>query len=278
MTRIHRDSMWLVPLLTVGMAMAAPSAGAQTTGNTGNRPTTLPAQDPIARLREVLPADVAERVIARITEARGKGLAASALEQRALKFAARGVAPAQIERSVAEQAVRQERAADVLKGARAAKASGDEIDAAAESMRQGVDGKTISALASSAPSGRSLAVPLAVLGELQDRGLPSDEALARVRERLQAKATDRELAELPAAANANGNRNGLAKGRPADAGKPALTGRDLAATKRPAAAGGAGNGNGAGGPPAGVPAAPGNGKGKAPVTPPGKGKGRPPAP
>lgn len=276
MARIHRDKAWLVPLLTIGMAIAAPNAGAQSSGSTSNRPTTLPAQDPIARLREVLPADVAERMIAQITEARSKGLAASALEQRALKFAARGVAPAQIERSVAEQAARQERAANVLKGARAAKASGDEIDAAAESMRQGVDGKTIAALASSAPSGRSLAVPLAVLGELQDRGLPSDEALARVRERLQAKATDRELAELPAAANGNGN--GLAKGRPADAGKPALTGRDLAATKRPAAAGGAGNGNGAGGPPAGVPAAPGKGKGKAPVTPPGPGKGRPPAP
>jgi hypothetical protein len=266
---------WMAPLLAAGVALCAPTVGAQVAGANSNRPASLPAQDPTARLREVLPADVADRVIARIAEARAKGLAAGALEQRALKFAARGVAPAQIERSITEQAVRQERAADVLKGARAVRASGDEIDAAAEAMRQGVDGKTISALASSAPSGRSLAVPLAVLGELQDRGLPSDEALARVRERLQARATDRELAELPAA----GNGNGLAKGRPADAGKPALTGRDLAATKRPAAAGGAGNGNGAGGPPAGIPAAPGNGKGKAPVTPPGKGKGgRPPAP
>ena len=52
-----------------------------------------PAKDPSARLREVLPADVAQRVLARIADARDHQLPAEALENRALKFAAKGVDP-----------------------------------------------------------------------------------------------------------------------------------------------------------------------------------------
>jgi phage-related tail protein len=97
----------------------------------------------------------------------------------------------------------------------------------------------VSALAKSAPSGRSLAVPLYVIGSLIDRGLPSDQALQKVQERLQARATDADLQALPAQAVAG------------QSNKPAQTGRDLAATKRPA---GAGAGRAASGAPAGVPA------------------------
>jgi hypothetical protein len=264
----------LSPLLAFSLlaAVPVPSAAAQ------GRPSTLPAQDPTARLLDVLPADVAERVLAKIAEARGRGLAAEALEQRALKFAARGVAPEAIERSVSEQAERQGSAVAALRRGRPANPSADEIDAGAEAMRQGVDGAQIAALAQSAPSGRSLAVPLAVLGELHDRGLPSDEALTRVRERLMVRASDRELAELPMQANA-GEARGAERsagapgqgnaGRPEGAGKPAVTGRDMAATRRPTAAGG-GPGSSAGGRPAGVPPAAGGANRPAKPATPGK--------
>jgi len=264
----------ITPLLVISLFAAAPVHVLVAQG--AGRPATLPAQDVSARLRDVLPADVAERVITKIAEARAQGLAADALEQRALKFAARGVAAADIERSVAEQAQRQGTANAVLQRARAGRPSADEIDAGAEAMRQGVDGSQISALAKAAPSGRSLAVSLAVLGELQDRGLPSDDALARVRERLVERVSDRELAELPEQARGRGAANAgratgaegqAAAGRPEGAGKPALTGRDLAATKRPAASPGGGSGT-PGGPPAGVP--PAGGAGNRPATPPGK--------
>lgn len=202
-------------------------------------PAQTPAHDPSARLREVLPADVAERVLARIAEARAHELPADALAQRALKFAAKGVAPADIERAVAEQAGRMERARTALETARGQRPAGEEIEAGAEAMRQGVDGAAVSALARSAPSGRSLAVPLYVLGNLAARGLPSSEALARVQERLAARATDAELQELPAQAVDHANR-------------PASVGRDLAATK--GRGGAAASGSPAGGPPAGVPA------------------------
>jgi len=175
-----------------------------------------PANDPSARLRQVLPASVAEHVIAVIAAARAHDLPAAALENRALKFAAKGVEPKDIERSVVEQANRMQKAKDVIDHARTRKASGAEVEAGAEAMRQGVDGAAVSALAKSAPSGRSLAMPLFVIGQLVDRGLPSDAALKRVQERLMAKATDADLEkmsrELPAQA-ANGRSN-----RPATAG------------------------------------------------------------
>ncbi|HEU4995438.1 MAG TPA: hypothetical protein VFT29_11500 [Gemmatimonadaceae bacterium] len=182
-----------------------------------------PAADPSARLREVLPADVADRVLARIAEARSHELPAAALENRALKFAAKGVPAKDIEDSVNEQAVRMEKAKAALENGRGKKANGDEIDAGAEALRKGVDGAQVSSLAKSAPSGRSLAVPLFVVGSLMDRGLPSDEALKRVQEKLQSRASDRDLEDLPGAV-----------GR---ANKPAVTGQDMAATKRPADAG-----------------------------------------
>lgn len=158
-----------------------------------------PSADPSQRLREVLPADVAERVLARIAEARRRELppqAVTALENRALKYASRGVEPSAVERAIGAHAERMVQARTAIESARAPRASGEEIDAGAEAMRQGVDGAAVSALAKSAPSGRSLAVPLHVMGSLVERGLPSDEALARVQERLTARATDREIERI----------------------------------------------------------------------------------
>lgn len=197
------------------LAMMGALAGAQT-----------PAHDPSDRLREVLPADVAERVLAKIAEARGRELppqAVQALENRALKYASRGVSPADVERAVGEHADRMVRAREAIESARTQRAAGEEIDAGAEALRQGVDGAAVSALAKSAPSGRSLAVPLFVIGSLVERGLPSDAALARVQERLTARATDREL-EGMAGAQGRGRAEGAGQGmRPTD--RPGSTGR-----------------------------------------------------
>ena len=143
-----------------------------------------------------------------------------------------------------------EKAKDALDDKR--KPSSDEIEAGAEALRQGVDGAAVSELAKRAPSGRSLAVPLFVIGSLVDRGLPSDEALARVLAKLQARASDREIEEIPEGLGPNqGN-------RPATAGRPANPGKALGTTKT------------GGGPPAGVPAN--GGRGAKPTTNPGKGK------
>ena len=225
-----------------------------------------PSTDASARIREVLPADVAARVLATIAAARTRELPAQALENRVLKFAARGIPPNDIERAIEEQADRMTRGRNLLEQARPKPPTGDEIDAAAEVLRRGVDRPKISELAKAAPSGRSLAVPLYVIGSLIDRGLPSADALARVRLRLQEHATDADLEQLA----------GTLPPRepPGQSKKSGETGREVAETKHPGSSGGsAGNGSPAGGPPAGVPA---NGGKKAspnphkPAKPPGK--------
>jgi hypothetical protein len=202
-----------------------------------------PARDPSARLKEVLPADVAQRVLARIADARARQLPAAALENRALKFAAKGVDPKDIERSVNEQAQRMESAKSALSSGRGSTPAGDEVEAGAEAMRKGVDGDAVALLAKSAPRERSLAVPLFVIGSLTDRGLPSDQALQRVLARLNARASDADLermpGELPAQAIAG------------QANRPAETGRDFGQSHRkPAAKGRPATAR----PPAGVPA------------------------
>jgi hypothetical protein len=200
-----------------------------------------PARDPSARLREVLPVDVAQRVLARIADARARQLPAEALENRALKFAAKGVDPKSIERSVNEQADRMENARAALASGRRAVPAGDEIEAGAEAMRKGVDGPSVSLLAKSAPSGRSLAVPLFVIGSLTDQGLTSDQAMQRVLQRLKDHASDSDLESMP----------GLLPTQAAagQANRPTSTGRDFGQSNRPASSGRPATA----GPPAGVP-------------------------
>jgi hypothetical protein len=217
-------------MLVLAIALSAQSSVAQT-----------PAKDPSARLREVLPADVAQRVLARIAQARERQLPAEALENRALKFAAKGVDPKSIERSVNEQAARMETARAALGNGRSTNPAADEIEAGAEAIRKGVDDASVSLLARSAPSGRSLAVPLFVIGSLTDHGLSSSDALQRVLARLNARASDTELERmpgelLPQAGQGQGNR-------------PGVSGRDFGQSHKPASSGRPATA----GPPAGVP-------------------------
>ena len=220
----------------------------------GGATTAATQQDPAVRLREVLPDSVASQVLSIAAEATSRGLPGAALEQRALKFAARGVPPNDILDALKGQASRQMTARTLLDSARKGTPGGDEIEAAAEALREGVAGRDVATLAKSAPSGRSLVVPLYVLGSLTTRGLPSDQALERVLQRLAARASDAELESLPQQAlNA---RNG----------EPGADGRAIGLSHRPAGVPGAGA-PAQGGPPSGVPANPaGHGR---PATPPG---------
>src|SRR6266496_3521036 len=93
----------ILTAIGAGVFIAATSAGAQT-----------PAHDPSARLQEVLPPSIAQQVLATIAAARAHQLPAQALEQRALKFAAKGVDPKLIAKSISEQADRMEKAKDEI--------------------------------------------------------------------------------------------------------------------------------------------------------------------
>jgi hypothetical protein len=239
MTRMLRT----IAAASVAVCVAGGSLGAQTEGS-----RSAPAYDPSARLWEVLPADVAKRVADRIAAARARELPAQALENRALKFAARGVKPEEIERAIAEHATRLEQSKQALEAARAKRPSHDEVEAAGEAIRTGVDGSKISEIARNAPKDRPLAVAFSVLSALAGNGVPVAEAVKHVDAAMAARASDAELEQLPAAVKA-----AAGKSR-----KPAVVGRDLAQTKRP-------GGVGAGGPPSGVPAN--GGAGVAPARP-----------
>lgn len=213
--------------VTMKRVMMAIALGAASSAGLAAQAGAAQAADPSARLREVLPADVAERVLATIAEARARQLppaAVAALENRALKFASRGVEPRRVEQSVREHAGRMQEARSAIEGGRGTSAAGDEIDAGAEAMRQGVNGEAVSALAKSAPSGRSLVVPLFVIGSLVERGLPSDQALAQVQERMQARASDADLERMMAGRGGPNERltpPGLQPGeRPGAPGRP----------------------------------------------------------
>jgi hypothetical protein len=197
-------------LLIAVALMFASAASAQT------------AKDPSATLRKVLPAKVADHVLATIADARSHSLPAAALEQQALRLARTGAKPADVEKSI-------DRSADNMKQAKGAleksgrKPTNDEVVAGSKLIGRGVDGSKVSDFAKTAPSGRSLAVPLYVTGSLMDRGLKSDAALARVHTRLMQKATDRQLtAEANATASekrsATANKEGGQAHRPATAG------------------------------------------------------------
>ncbi|MGQ0714133.1 MAG: hypothetical protein ACT4PJ_10420 [Gemmatimonadaceae bacterium] len=215
-----------IPALATAVTLAvATPAGAQHPAGQEH------AYDPSSRL-SVLPDNVEQQVLDVIAKARSRGLPAQALERTALKGVARDVPAADIERAVVAQAERMERVQEALARVENRRTSGEEIEAGAEALRNGVDVSQLVELATSAPSGRSLAVPMHVLGSLIARDLPPKEALTAVLAKLDARAPDAEIAQLPE----------QVVSRPA--GKPELTGRDVAGTKRA---------GGVGAPPAGVP-------------------------
>ena len=196
-------------------------------------------QNPVDRLRQVLPAEVADQVITIVSEATSHGLPGDAVAERALEASAKGRNGAEVSAAARSYAAALAAARDALQsGGRPAQ--GDEIGSATSAIQAGVDAKAVSQLASSTPSGRSLAVPIAVITALMNRGLSSDAALQAVLARLTARAADRELLDLPGAAGrmiADGN-------RPADVGRALGAGNS---------AGGQAN---AGGPPSSHPTGP----------------------
>lgn len=223
MFRMHLTVSTLVTALT--FVVATPAGAQHPTGQEH-------AYDPSERLSH-LPDEIKTHVLEVIAKARSRGLPAQALERTALKGMARNVSARDIERAVDAQAERLERVQEALARVPNRRSSGEEIEAGAEAMRYGVDVETLVELAKTAPADRSIAVSMHVIGSLVAADLPRKEALAAVLAKLDQRAPDSEIARLPE----------QVASRPA--GKPDLTGRDLAGTKRPGSVGA---------PPAGVPA------------------------
>lgn len=174
----------------------------------GLLPGASVAQDPVERLGAVLPPDVAAQVIEQVELAQSRGLPGAPVVNVALEGVAKGRGPDQVVTAVEAMVGDLGRAADALRDAGRPPALG-EMEAATAAMRMGLDGAQVSELARSQPSGRSLAVPLLVMGGLAARGLPSDQALSAVLARLAAGADDAALiGEVPGIAGGRGRGGG----------------------------------------------------------------------
>ena len=154
------------------------------------------ADDASARLKKLLPRITAERVLSTIAVARAHGLPATALENRALKYAVRHVSSKEIEQAIAADADAMERSGALLTASSRRDPNGEEIDAAAQLIGEGVDSTSIALLAKAAPANRSLEIPLRVSAELVARKTAPQEAMLRVTERLNSGATDAQLEKL----------------------------------------------------------------------------------
>lgn len=158
-------------------------------------PAALAGQDPALRLSEVLPAETAAAVAALVEGAMAEGLPGHAVANLVLEGVAKGRHGDEVLGAARQLVETLAAARDALRaGGRQPEPS--EIQAAGLAMSLGVSGEAVSSLARSAPSGRSLAVPLAVVGVLVTRGIPSDDALEAVRLRLEGMTPDGELAGL----------------------------------------------------------------------------------
>ena len=206
-------------------------------------------QNPVDRLTEVLPREVAEQVMERVERARAMELPTQAVANLALEGMAKGRSAGEVLAAVDVLVADLGRAREALQSTGRVAGVG-EIEAAAAALRMGVDGADVANLSRSGPPGRSLTVPLLVMGGLAQRGLPSDQALEAVRERLAARAPDAELLStfggpgrgLGRGLAPNGSGIDLAGGR---AGLPVPVGPPEGAGRPPA---GRGRGGG-GGPP-----------------------------
>ncbi len=128
------------------------------------------------RLQENLPADAAARV-GEIGEAlRRAGVPPGLVYRKALEGIAKGIPPGRLLPALRQYAGR-------LREARAIMGPGHNpatLGAAAEAIRRGVPADAVRSLTRTGHSGRDLAVPLIVLGELTEAGVPTDRALDMV--------------------------------------------------------------------------------------------------
>lgn len=131
--------------------------------------------------------------------ARRDSVPVTALEDKALEGAAKRI-PAERIVAAVQQLARDLRDARVLlRGARPSGAIADgEVLAAADAPRRGVPTAEIAALAANVPPALSLLVPLTVLGDLVQRGVPAAEARQVIQELLAAGISPQQLAEIPA--------------------------------------------------------------------------------
>lgn len=228
-------------------------------------PAGLAAQEDagLARIRQVFPAAAAQQIEAIVQQSRSAGLPAGALVDKALEGAAKGVPADRVVAVVSEYATRLEEARTLIGQERGA----DEVVAAADALRRGVPADAVRAVAGARQQGDA-AIPLVVLGDLMDAGVPVEHAREVVSEALQRGGVDEQLLAIPGAV-----RRMVREGRAPDEAASAVAQGFRSGQLPPGIPAVRGRGIGSGGAPP-VPPGAGPPEGKGP--PKGKGHGKPP--
>jgi hypothetical protein len=147
------------------------------------------------RVADVLPTAAAARVNEMAEAAGQDGVPPGLVYRKALEGAAKGIPPERIVRALEGYTVRLRQARSLVgPGHNAAT-----LAAAAEALRRGVSADAVRRFAATRPGDRNLAVPLIVLGELTEAGVPTDRALEMVRTAMERGARGDRMLSLSAA-------------------------------------------------------------------------------
>lgn len=161
-------------------------------------PATAQQEDPrIERIRAVLSVTAAEQIERQVAAARAQGLPYEALLDKAVEGIAKRVPDPRIAGAV-------DRLAQELGTAQALLGNGvtpdpTDVAAVADAMRRGVPEPAIRRLAQQAGPGEPVALAVHTMGDLMDRGVPADEAVAVLEAWRYRGSRPEELRELPGA-------------------------------------------------------------------------------
>jgi len=150
------------------------------------------------RLEESLPEGAANRIREMSRELAEAGIPPQLIRRKALEGVAKGVPPDRIVSAVEAYSGRLQEARGLLGPER----NGASLAAAAEAVRRGVPPEAIRGLAreqGAREGGGGLAVPLLVLGDLTEAGVPTDQALEAVQEAMRRGSPEQGMMNFSAA-------------------------------------------------------------------------------
>ena len=161
-------------------------------------PLTAQEGDPrLDRIRAELPAPAAEQIETRIAEAQAAGLPAEGLLDKAVEGLAKGIPGPRIVGAVDQLAQQLERAQTLLEDG--APPAPTDVAAVADAMRRGVPEPAIRRVAGQAGPDEPVALAVHTMGDLMDRGVPAEQAVAVLEAWRGRGARAEDLRELPEA-------------------------------------------------------------------------------
>lgn len=151
----------------------------------------------LERIRTTLPTVAVERIEASIAEAQRQGLPVAPLLDKAVEGIAKNVPGERIAGAVQVLTRELARAQTLLRGG--APHTPADVAAVADALRREVPEPSIRRLRERAGEGEPVALAVHILGDLMDRGVPSNQALGVIEAWRERGARADELRELPAA-------------------------------------------------------------------------------